>query len=116
MRYQRAELPLKLDGIGAAREFFAGCFAEFDPRRESLWVAHIDHEARCLHVSCHKGDETGVSFPLRRIVTDAWPTTAPALSWHTIIRAAMLVQAIATVDHLVFAGRECASLRSLGYL
>jgi DNA repair protein RadC len=36
MRYQRAEHPLKLDGLAIAREFFAGCFAEFDAHRESL--------------------------------------------------------------------------------
>ena len=49
MRYQRAELPLKLDGLAAARRFFAGCFADGDPARESLWVAHVDEQARCLH-------------------------------------------------------------------
>ena len=42
MRYQRAELPLKLDGLAAARDFFSGCFADADPARESLWVAHVD--------------------------------------------------------------------------
>ena len=51
MRYQRAELPLKLDGLDAARSFFAGCFADADPTRESLWVAHVDDEARCVHLS-----------------------------------------------------------------
>src|SRR2546430_16733610 len=71
MRYQRAELPLKLDGLAAAREFFAGCLGEEDPHRESLWVAHLDDEAYCVHVSCHEGDETGTHFPLREIIADA---------------------------------------------
>ena len=50
MRYQRAELPLKLDGLAASRKFFAGCMADADPTRESLWVAHVDEDARCVHV------------------------------------------------------------------
>src|SRR4029078_13564392 len=71
MRYQRAESPLKLDGLNAARAFFAGCFADSDPTRESLWVAHVDDQARCLHVTRHGGDETGTVFPLRSIIADA---------------------------------------------
>src|SRR5947208_16291865 len=71
MRYQRAELPLTLDGLAAARAFFAGCIADSDPSRENLWVAHVDDEARCLHVSRHEGDECGTDFPLRAIVADA---------------------------------------------
>ena len=59
MRYQRAELPLKLDGLSAAREFFAGCLAQGDP---TLGRA-CDEESRCLHVSRHNGDETGAHFP-----------------------------------------------------
>ena len=39
--------------LGAA-VFFAGCFADSDPQRESLWVAHLDDQARCLHVSRHE--------------------------------------------------------------
>jgi hypothetical protein len=71
MRYQRAELPLKLDGLKTAREFFAGCFADGDPTRESLWVAHVDEDARCLHLSRYPGDESGAAFPLREIMADA---------------------------------------------
>ena len=71
MRYQRAEPPLKLDGLAAARSFFAGCIADSDPSLENLWVAHVDDEARCLHVSRHQGDETGAAFPLRTIIAEA---------------------------------------------
>ena len=71
MRYQRAELPLKLDGLAAARTFFAGCMADSDPKRESLWVAHVDEETRCLHGYRHDGDESGASFQLRTIISDA---------------------------------------------
>lgn len=134
MRYQRAEPPLKLDGLVAARQFFAGCFAEEDPRRESLWVAHVDEEARCLHVSRHEGDETGAEFPLRRIVADALhhgsagivlahnhPSGDPRPS-DSDCRATRRLAAVtetldcAVIDHLVFAGTNCTSLRQLGYL
>ena len=71
MRYQRAELPLKLDGIEAARTFFAGCLAEEDSRRESLWVAHLDDQAHCLHLTRHCGDDEQTLFPIRQIVADA---------------------------------------------
>jgi DNA repair protein RadC len=134
MRYQRAELPLKLDGLAAAREFFAGCFAEYDPARESLWVAHVDDEARCLHVSCHKGDESGMHFPLSRIVADAArhrsaglvlahnhpsgdarPSDSDCRATRRLASAAEALDCT-VLDHLVFARKECASLRQLGYL
>jgi DNA repair protein RadC len=134
MRYQRAELPLKLAGLAAARDFFAGCLAEEDPRRESLWVAHVDEQARCLHVSCHDGDETGAAFPIRDIMLDAaehgsagivlahnHPSGDPRPSdsdCRATRRLATAAEAIdcAVLDHLVFAGNECTSLRRLGYL
>jgi DNA repair protein RadC len=134
MRYQRAELPLKLDGLAASRRFFAGCFAEYDPRRESLWVAHVDDEARCLHVSCHEGDESGLRFPLREIICeaaqhrsagivlahnhpsgDARPSDSDCRATRRLASAAEAIDC-AVLDHLVFAGRQCTSLRSLGYL
>ena len=71
MRYQRAELPLKLDGLVATRKFFAGCMADADPTRENLWVAHVDEQSRCVHLSRHAGDEIGALFPLRTIIADA---------------------------------------------
>lgn len=134
MRYQRAELPLKLDGLAAARDFFAGCFAEFDPRRETLWVAHLDEEARCLHLSCHEGDEISADFPFRQIVADALrhrsagillahnhPSGDPRPSesdCRVTRRLATTAEALdcAVVDHLVFGGRECTSLTQLGFL
>jgi DNA repair protein RadC len=134
MRYQRAEHPLKLDGLAAAREFFAGCFAENDHRRERLWVAHVDDEARCLHVTCHAGDETGAEFPLRQIIADAAQHGSAGIvlahnhpsgdsrpsdsDCRVTRRLATAAEALdcAVLDHLVFAGAECTSLRSLGYL
>jgi DNA repair protein RadC len=134
MRYERAELPLKLDGLAAAREFFAGCFAEDDSSREKLWVAHVDGDAHCLHISSHQGDETGAAFPIREIIADAAihgsagivlahnhpsgdlrPSDSDCRATRRLATAAEALDC-AVLDHLVFAGRECTSLRRLGYL
>jgi DNA repair protein RadC len=134
MRHQRAELPLKLDGLGAARAFFSGCIADSDPTRESLWVAHVDDRARCLHISRHMGDETGAEFPIRQIIADAavhgstgivlahnHPSGDPRPSdsdYRATRRLATAAEALdcTVLDHLVFGGGECTSLRRLGYL
>ena len=134
MRYQRAELPLKLDGLAAARTFFAGCIADADPASESLWVAHVDDEARCLHLSRHEGDESSVGFPLREIIIDAaqlgsagivlahsHPSGDPTPSESdrkSTRRLAVAAEALdcTVVDHLVFAGADCASFRQMGLL
>lgn len=134
MRYQRAELPLKLDGLSAARTFFAGCMADSDTTRESLWVAHLDDEAHCLHVTRHSGDESGTDFPLRSIIADAavhksagivlahnHPSGDPTPSEgdrRATRRLACAAEALdcTLVDHLVFGGGSCASFRQLGLL
>ena len=134
MRYQRAEQPLKLDGLEAARFFFAGCVAESDPARECLWVVHVDGEFNCLHLSRHEGDACCAELPLRTIVRDAAlqrsagillahnhpsgdcrPSRADCLATRQL---AVAVEALdcAVVDHLVFGGGECASFRQLGLL
>ena len=134
MRYQRAELPLKLDDLAAAQSFFAGCIADSDLSRENLWVAHVDDEARCLHVSRHEGDDAGATFPLRTIIADAaqlgsagivlahnHPSGNPRPSdsdCRATRRLAIAAEALdcTVLDHLVFGGTECTSLRKLGYL
>jgi DNA repair protein RadC len=134
MRYQRAELPLKLDGLAAAREFFAGCMADADPNRESLWVAHVDDQSRCLHVTRHPGDETGAAFPIRTIIADAAelgsagivlahnhpsgdarPSPSDCRCTRRLATAAEALDCT-ILDHLVFAGSECTSFRELGLL
>jgi DNA repair protein RadC len=134
MRYQRAELPLKLDGLAAARRFFAGCLADSDPRRESLWVAHVDAQARCLHLTRHEGNETGADFPLREIIRDAamhgsagivlahnhpsGNATPSDSDCRATRRLASAIEALdcTVVDHLIFAGDECTSFRRIGLL
>ena len=134
MRYQRAEPPLKLDGFAAARSFFAGCIANSDPMRENLWVAHVDDEARCLHLSRHPGNSCGADLPLREIIVDAarhgtaailvahnHPSGDPRPSDSDLRATRRLATAAEALDcrlldHLVFAGERCTSLRRLGYL
>jgi DNA repair protein RadC len=132
MRYQRAELPLKLDGLNAAREFFAGCMDDADSGRESLWVAHVDEQARCVHLSQHRGDETGAAFPLRQIIADAAIHESAGIvlahnhpsgdarpsesDFRVTRRLATAAEALdcTVLDHLVFGGNECTSPRGLG--
>ena len=127
MRYQRAEPPLKLNGLAAARDFFAGCMADGDPARESLWVAHVDDEARCVHLSCHHGDETGAHFPLRQIIVDAAkhgsaglvlahnhpsgdarPSDSDCRATRRLATAAEALDCT-VLDHLVFAGGRASA-------
>lgn len=134
MRYQRAETPLKLTGVAAAREFFSGCFAEQNPDRESFWVAHLDEEGRCLHLTRHDGGSDAVDLPLRRIIVDAavhessaivvahnHPSGDPTPSDSDLRATRRLATAAEALDcrlldHLIFAGSDCRSLRRLGYL
>ena len=95
---------------------------------------HLDSDAHCLHVSCHDGDGGGVGMPVRSIVLDAarhgsaaillahnHPSGDPSPSesdLHATRRLAAVSRALGCrlVDHLVFAGGSCTSLRALGYL
>ncbi len=134
MRYQRAEHPLQLDGLSAAKAFFAGCLAESDPKRECLWVAHVDDKACCVHVSRHEGDETGANFPLRDIIADAAehrsagillahnhpsgdprPSDSDCRATRRLVSAAEALDCT-ILDHLVFAGDQCTSFRRIGLL
>jgi DNA repair protein RadC len=134
MRYQRAELPLKIDGFPAARAFFAGCIADLDPSRESLWVAHVDDESRCVHVSRHEGANESAEFPIRTIIADAAIHGSAGIvlahnhpsgdlrpsdsDFRATRRLAVAAEALdcTLLDHLVFGGNECTSLRRLGFL
>ncbi|MEO6433633.1 MAG: JAB domain-containing protein [Sphingomicrobium sp.] len=134
MRYQRAEPPLKLDGLRAARDYFASCIADSSATRENLWVAHVDDQSRCIHVSRHQGDERSTGFPLRRIIADAAhhgssgivlahnhpsgdarPSRSDCLATRKLAAAAEALDCT-ILDHLVFGGNDCASMRALGYL
>ena len=134
MHYQRAERPLRLDGEAAARAFFASCFRGLDPALERLWVAHVDVEARCLHVGHYDGEATGCDFPLKTIIGDAVrhgsagivlahnhpsgdprPSIADCRATRRLASAAEALDCT-ILDHLIFAGDRFSSLRRLGYL
>jgi DNA repair protein RadC len=132
MRYQRAEPSLKLDGLAAARSFFAGCLAEGDPKREQLWVAHVDEQANC--VTCHgtRVTRSGGGFPIREIISDAVshrsarivlvhnhpsgdarPSDSDCGSTRRLATAAEALDGT-VLDHLIFGWSECSSMRRLG--
>jgi len=134
MRYQRAERPLKLDGFAAARDFFAGCFAESDPARECLFVAHVDDKLNCIHLTRHEGEQAEAALPVRSIIADAArcgsaglilghnhpsgdsrPSRADCLSTRRLAGVADGLDCT-IIDHLVFAGDECTSMRRNGFL
>ena len=134
MRYQRAERPLRLGGFAAARDFFAGCFAEADPARECLFVAHVDKKLNCIHLTRHDGDEAEAALPVRSIIADAarcgsagivlghtHPSGDPRPSRSDCLatrRLAGVAEGLdcTVLDHLVFAGDQCTSMRASGYL
>lgn len=134
MFHQRAESPLRLDGLEQARRFFAGCMAATDPAREYLWVAHVDQEARCLHLSRHDGGADSADLPIRVIIADAarhgskglilahnHPSgdPSPSASDKRITRRLAQVgeaMDVTILDHLVLAGSECRSMRQMGLL
>ena len=134
MRYQRVETPVVLNGLTSARAFFETCLNEADPSQENLWVAHLDDEAHCVHLSRHEGDACGVEFPLRTIIIDAarhgtaaillahnHPSGNPRPSESDLRATRRLATAADAMgcrllDHLVFAGPECRSMRRLGFL
>ena len=134
MFLQRAESPLRLNGLDAARRFFADCLAETDPDREHLWVAHVDDQARCIHLSRHDGDDGGAHLPLREVICDAaahgsagvilahnhpgGDPTPSASDRRVTRRFALAAEAIdlALLDHLVMAGPECRSMRQMGLI
>ena len=134
MRHQRAELPLKIDGLAAARSFFSGCLAECDRERETLFVAHLDRDSTCIQLTRHPGDAFGADFPLASIIVDAAvhgtsaiilahnhpsgdPTPSDADKRATR-RLACAAEALncTVVDHLVFGECRYTSFRQMGLL
>lgn len=134
MRFQRAQSPALLNGHEAACRFFSSCFQSDEGAHERLWVAHVDHAARCLHVECYEGEAESVGMPVRDIIVeaarigsaglvlahnhpsgDARPSTADCHATRKLARAAEALD-LAILDHLIFAGRDCSSMRRLGLL
>jgi DNA repair protein RadC len=132
--FQRAELPVRLAGVDASREFFAPCF-EASPDRETLWVAHLDSQSHCIHLATYGGkDVDHVEFPVREIIRDAAlrgsagvvlahnhpsgdasPSPSDCSATRRLALAAEAMD-LAVLDHLIFAGTDVTSLRRMGVL
>jgi DNA repair protein RadC len=134
MRFQRAEHPAILDGQEAARRFFSSCFHPGNDRRERLWVAHVDADARCLHLQSYDGELESVEMPVRDIIIDAArlgsagivlahnhpsgdsnPSRADCSAMRKLTRAGEAID-LTILDHLIFAGDRCSSMRRIGLL
>lgn len=131
---QRAEHPLKLDRVEAARNFFQRCLDRADQDRETLWVAHLDSAAQCVHLSRHDGQLAELDLPIRAIMADAALHNSSAIvlahnhpsgdarpsaaDCRATRRLAALADAMdcTLLDHLIFAGQDCTSFRRLGLL
>ena len=130
---QRAESPVALTGVEASRTFFAPCFANATTE-ERLWVAHVDNDARCIHLASYDGGEDAVDIPVRSILGDAirlesagivlahnhpsgqcMPSRSDKVATRALAIAAEAID-LQLLDHLVFAGEDCASFRRMGLL
>ena len=98
------------------------------------WVAHVDEQARCLHASRHDGNESSAAFPVRDIIAEAMTHRSAGIllahnhpsgdarpsesDFRATRRLATAAEALdcTILDHLIFGGAKCTSLRGLGYL
>lgn len=135
MRIQRPEPPAMLNGLDAARRFFAGCFDEAGPEIEQLWVAHVDPSTRCIQLDRFDGDADSVRFPIRAIVADAArigsagvvlahnhpsgdaaPSRSDCMATKSLAMAGEPID-LMVLDHLIFAaGDRYSSMRQMGLL
>ena len=134
IEYEHPPAPIQIDCPVSAQIFFQQCFAETDPWWESLWVAHIDDKGNCLKLMQYPGDENSVFFPLRDIIFDALahdaagialahnhPSGNPRPSTLDLTLTRILVTVAEplgcrVIDHLIFGGEECSSMRKMGLL
>ena len=98
-------------------------------------MAHLDDQSRCIHLASYSGEEVDyIDFPVREILCDAvlrgsagivlahnhpsGDATPSASDRHATKRLATAANAIdlTIVDHLIFAGEDCTSLRRMGVL
>lgn len=63
----------------------------------SLWVAHVDYKARCLHLGRYDGGSNAVGLPVRTIIADAMLLGSAGVSLAAITRAVTPLRAHPTV-------------------
>lgn len=129
---QRAETAATLAGVEACRVFFGRSLGR--ERCETLLVAHVDHAARCMHLARYAGDRDGVVVPIRAIMDDAArigsagmilahnhpsgnasPSASDTQATRRLAAAAEALD-VTLLDHLIFAGEECTSMRRSGLI
>ena len=135
MSFQRAEQPVVLKGMGAARAFLAPCVT--GERSGDWWVAHVDEGVRCIHLAHHRTEGAGATrtaLPTEAILGDAVQlgsagvlvgSRAPALEAGDLARQAAVTRElaeaaeaidVAVLNHLLFGADDCVSLRHAGLL
>jgi DNA repair protein RadC len=118
-----------------AADLFGPCFADLAAEGEMLAIAHLDAERRLIElVTVPPAAEAHVELPVRRILEDALrlgsqglviahnhpsgdaqPSAEDLESTRELADTASRL-GIRLHDHLIFAGGETASLRSMGLL
>ncbi len=83
-------------------------------------MAHVDGQSRCLHLAAYPGEQTGGDFPLRVLAHnhpsgDARPSDNDKRATRRLAMAADALNCT-VLDHLIFAGDKCVSLRRMGLL
>lgn len=118
-----------LTGHAANRAFFEPAVAADG---DALHIAHVDDDGRCLHLA-HYPDGAAEPLPASAIIRDAAElgsagivmahrqSQAPVAEPRRWTETRMLADAVELIqvtllDHLVFHGRDCISLRRSGVL
>jgi DNA repair protein RadC len=130
--FQRAETAVTLAGVEACRAYLADC-VEASAGQDSLWVAHLDPDARCLDLASYPGGTEPTSLPVGRIAQRAAELGSAGLViaqhrsradlgeeavWATTRHLGRAAEAIGVtlLDHLLFNGPQCTSMRRIGAL
>ena len=129
---QRAETAATVAGVNASRAFFERCFAS--EVSDGWLVAHVDEDARCVHLARYPARQAAGELPTGGIIADAARISSAGVviarrqerpevsSIHDeaedtrhLARLAEALE-VTVLDHLVFAGGDCASMRRMGLL
>ena len=133
MSFPRAEQPVVLKGMEAARAFLAPSVT--GDRADDWWVAHVDERVRCIRLAAYPRETDGpADLQAGAILGDALrlgstgvlvASRANGETLADLLRQAAsarkLVEAgealdVAVLDHLVFGADDCLSARRSGLL
>ncbi|MCW3798278.1 hypothetical protein OMW55_10740 [Sphingomonas sp. BN140010] len=130
--FLRSETPARLTGVEACRDFFADCMAG-SAGVNGLWVAHVDGQARCIQLAAYPAGAVDGDLPVQKIIEQAAqlssvgmvvaehrtgdaPDVPAARAGLRQLSLAAEAMDVAVLDHLIFTGGECTSLRRAGLL